>query len=277
MAIFKNFLMIFLIIGVSFIQAEPSRWGTFTAWVKEKSSDHMRTLATYKNAMATLVGLQSCRTYEKPLPESIKKILDEHCEDITKSNVSVNHYDWLPDWMVKAGHRRLEGAQRFSAAINEINSKILMVPQKYRYQTPDGRCYTISEFLKDSKQEITLGELKELIRLAKKLQWLDSHPGNFIKVADNVIGLPDTKPNYLGSNYDEYQTKSVIFQKLSGARLTPEAQEYIHKKHEEYLIYYRDPKVKAQLAIKKFWKPYKSMLNNFNNNFRTQFAIAEIF
>lgn len=113
--------------------------------------------------------------YDAPLPEDLKKILDAHSKELDENKRCVNHFDWLPDWMVKCGERRIEGAKRFSVALDELRCHNFIVPKKYRYISPEGHNYTISEVIKeDSENRLTLEELKQLLRVAKKLNWLRS-------------------------------------------------------------------------------------------------------
>ncbi|MEX0940217.1 MAG: hypothetical protein WDZ41_02565 [Candidatus Babeliales bacterium] len=195
------------------------------------------------------------------LPQEIKNILDEHIYELNKVKQSVNHFNWLSDWIIKASNEdypRIKGGQRFSAAINELNCKRLVVPKQYSYQAPNGKHYIVSEFLADSKKNITLKELKEFMRLAKKLQWIDPDAGNFIKVADNKIGLPDTKLDYIGRDLEnEYQEKAIIFHKVNTFQIkfTPQAKDYLENRSKLYNENWYNPAWVQQRKQKKYWKP----------------------
>lgn len=136
--------------------------------------------------------LQSKYCVEIPL-ENTKTILDTHQEDLFKYKYEVRRFDWLPGWMVKPGHDRIEGAKIFSTAINELGYSNFIVPQKYPYTSHSGDKYTISKIVKISEEPLTPEEITQLFTLATKTNWVDTKPENIIKTPEGKIALIDTE------------------------------------------------------------------------------------
>ena len=204
--------------------------------------------------------------YNTPLPNHIKNVLDKHKEIIRNAEHNVNHFKWLPGWMVKKDEYgdRIEGAKIFSQAIYELGCNKLIVPKKYRYRSPNNHDYTISEKLKDSGKELNLDEFKQILRLAKRINWTDGHSCNFIKVHDGLIGLIDTETNSI-NNYKDHWGRGEPGRKLKitasvcGLKLTKDAYIYRANKLEHY---------HHLIAL----ETHKTIMK-YNNYFYNQFAV----
>lgn len=238
--------------------------------------------------------------YDAVIPGNIKILLDSHEKDFAPVlplsynrhenrlvyNPRVQKFDWLPGWLVKREHDRIEGAKQFSAAIDELNYSNFIVPEKYRYTSPGGNHYTISKVLETTEKEMTLEELKQLIRIAKKLKWVDPHGGNVAKTSQNKIALIDTKTWYINQEIDqnqdinEYHLNKCILKRLNNSHpliksppLTPEAQDYLNKKIAEIRLADSPCKVLAKIAQKKATRAYKLFFNRLEKHIRTCSAI----
>lgn len=168
--------------------------------------------------------------YDAPIPADIKKVLDEHAEELEFTEPGkwwkVTTFDWLPGWVVKKDHhhKRIKGAKKINAVIKELGCSSLMVPTKYRYISPTGRDFTISQEIKPSQEKITLEELKEIIQVTIKLCWWDCHSGNIMKTVENKIAFIDTEPCFGGD-------KNYCVSNLYRLPLTEEAQVYLRMQY----------------------------------------------
>lgn len=182
-----------------------------------------------------------------PVPTHMQKILDAHATDIDNLENSVVKFDWLPSYILKVQNHeyfRIAGAHQFNQAIKITNSDKLFVPITYTYESTTAqkfKYFAISELVVDSHDTITVEELKQLLRVAKKLKWVDPHSGNFIKTPDARIALIDTKLDYINvpteSLTNDYHLKMLITHKIRKfhKEFTPDAHNYVEKKHAQYL------------------------------------------
>jgi hypothetical protein len=232
--------------------------------------------------------------YNSPVPEDIKQILDAHASEIAElpRDMTKMPSSWLDGYVIKPGHGRIEGAKQFAQAINELNTKKVFVPKKYAYVVPkehiknywDSGNRTISEYIPFSDEPITKNDLKEVMRVAKKLQWIDSHSGNLRKTLDGRMAIIDTKKDYINAGtldparFHEREIKWAIVHKLTKfpLPLTSEASEYLTQKHAQYNPWHH-PYNPEQEAIRKKWLPYKRFMKNFQSNFVQQSAFSEMF
>lgn len=220
--------------------------------------------------------------YNSPVPEDLKKVLDTHAEEVAElpREMMKSPMPWLSGYVIKPSHQRIEGAKQFAQAINELNTKKVFVPKKYAYVVPkesikkpwDSGRRTIAEFIPHSTERITKDDLKEVMRVAKKIQWIDGHSGNIRKAHDGRIAIIDTKMDYIRvgirnpEHYHDQEIKWAIVHKLSKfpLPLDSEATEYLKQKHTQYNPW-RNPYNPELEAIRKKWQPYKKFLKNFNH------------
>lgn len=172
--------------------------------------------------------------YDAPIPEEIKKILDEHAEEflLEMRQRKVRVFDWLPGWMAKRdpSHSRLEGAKRFAAAIKELKCASIIVPRKYRYTDPFGNNYTIAELVESSREKITQEELRQLAQIVQKLRWIDAHDLNIIKISENKIACIDTEMRTIFEDSSQFDPLAWnLYKPLLTLRLTDDAKKYLDR------------------------------------------------
>lgn len=205
--------------------------------------------------------------YITPLPDPVKIKLDEHYADFKDSEANVHIFDWLPGFVIKYGTYRIEAAKRFAETIDALKSRKLFVPKKYIYRAPNGTKYTIAEFIQESDKKITKYELKEVMKLAKKMRWVDAHSGNVFKTNDDYIAIIDTEGDNcpIGPNNiirHPFQFKFMLICKVSSLSLNQHAREYIIKKHKEY-VFWMCPQVQDALEKKKIQKQQHEAYKTF--------------
>ncbi|BDC34212.1 hypothetical protein Noda2021_01700 [Candidatus Dependentiae bacterium Noda2021] len=191
---------------------------------------------------ALTVSSQSPFDYNQPLPASLKKALDDNYAHVRESvnREKVATIAQLPDWLIKTSPQsRLEGAKKFAQAIKDMKSTSFDMPLKYPYQGPDSRTYLIAQRKEQSNDVLTKDDAKDILRLSKKVEWLDCHPGNFFKTPQGKIALIDTEDAWMGAGTThEYELKFALVHKLlkMGSRpYTDEAYRYLKGKHQLYM------------------------------------------
>lgn len=159
------------------------------------------------------------RTYEEPLPDDVKKLLDTHQEELKKVD-SVESFEWLPGYMVKEDYpyrryiatderipgdaSRIKGAKIFTRDIKAQRNPMIYVPQKYEYtltslEKPEGGVgddYIISEKVPISDEPITKEEAKTIEKTAYRTKWTDPHSRNVVKMAPGRIAIIDTELSF---------------------------------------------------------------------------------
>lgn len=203
------------------------------------------------------------RTYDEPLPENVKKALDEHRKELTEmenteeGSVTVSSFEWLPGYVVKkdpyrrylatgellpGDPNRIKGAKAFMRDIKAQQNPMIYVPQKYPYTATSsgdprsrvGSDYIISEKVPISNEPITKEEAKAIAKMAYRTKWTDPHSRNLIKMAPGRIAIIDTDPHFR-PEFKKHELKERIDTEMLRfpKPLSPEAVDYLKNKQLE--------------------------------------------
>lgn len=173
------------------------------------------------------------------LPKKLKKILDtnihtiESCQDMLFDD-SVHMPKWLPGWVVKASNvclTRLTGASKFIEAKKKLNLSDIEIPTKCGYKSPQGNYFVIAQYVQDSKQDLTLHDVKQVLKIAYEAGWKDAHRGNFFKTTQGTVAIIDTEAEHLEKNKKNNSKEAIASKMLCMPGYTKEAFNYLLAKN----------------------------------------------
>ena len=150
-----------------------------------------------------------------------KKKWDALGQDSLVNSIGVKQFPWLPDYYVKHGMGRIEGANILKQTIIDNNLNLLDVPDKGAYQD-----LVIAQKIKGTlAPKLTLLQTQQLYVLMDLTHYWDAHGQNLV-AANNKIYIIDT-----GGNFWEKPTVSMD-RLLCDNRFEPDARAWLSNKVE---------------------------------------------
>ena len=160
---------------------------------------------------------------------SIKKILDQNLTSLP--GPGMNHYSWLPGYVVKLDHTRLIGALFIQECIKKLGADKVATLDKRLYQTLDGVLCIVEPYIKPNDKPFSLIQTQQLYAVFKISNFKDHHSANYINTSTGIAYIIDTAQNSFTNNTDNPLSLSA---NLSDALLDPQAKEWLKTKDNRF-------------------------------------------
>lgn len=141
----------------------------------------------------------------------LKQLIDQNLPS------GFNHvaaFPWLPEYIMKKDAFRIFGSLYIKACAHQNNCDAVSCPDKFIYSAPNGTQYIIAKKIIPNNKPLSLNQVKQLYKIAKKTGYRDLHNGNIMNTDSGIMYIIDTEASSFCSEYHFVDIKAIVISQL---------------------------------------------------------------